>query len=297
MAKRSTSSGLGRGLGALLGEAATQVEHEGISTLPIEKVRPNQNQPRKQFDDQALADLTESVRLHGVLQPINVRLMASGYYQIISGERRWRAAREAGLDEIPVVVLEADDRKAMEYGLIENLQREDLNPMEEAKGFQTLIHDYGMTQEEVARQVGKSRPAVANAVRLLALPPELMQYVEADILSAGHARAILGLSDPEEMKAVADKVAQRQLSVRQTEDLVKQLQKAAAQEMENTAASALRSDVDYSAIAAKELADTLGRKVKITSGKRKGKLELEYYGVDDLNDLLEALHQLPRRQL
>ena len=289
------SSGLGRGLGALLGDAASQPEQEGVSTLPIEKVRPNQDQPRKQFGEQALNDLTESVRLHGVLQPINVRLMASGYYQIISGERRWRAAREAGLEEIPVVVLEADDRKAMELGLIENLQREDLNPMEEAKGFQTLIQDYGMTQEEVARQVGKSRPAVANAVRLLSLPQELIQYVEADILSPGHARAILALSDPEEMKAVADKVAQRQLSVRQTEELVKQLQRQAAQAAEEAPSPAL-PDVDYSAIAAKELADSLGRKVKIVSGKRKGKLELEYYGVEDLNDLLEALHHLPRRQ-
>ena len=229
MAKRNFSSGLGRGLGALLGDAADQPEFEGVSTLPIEKVRPNQDQPRKQFDSQALADLTESVRLHGVLQPINVRLMASGYYQIISGERRWRAAREAGLEEIPVIVLEADDRRAMELGLIENLQREDLNPMEEARGFQTLMQEYGMTQEEVARQVGKSRPAVANAVRLLALPQELAQYVEADILSAGHARALLGLTDPEEMKAVADKVAQRQLSVRQTEELVRQMQKLAGQ--------------------------------------------------------------------
>ena len=294
MAKRNTSSGLGRGLGALLGDAVNQPEHEGVTSLPIEKVRPNQDQPRKQFDDQALADLTESVRLHGILQPINVRLMASGYYQIISGERRWRAAREAGLDEIPVIVLEADDRKAMELGLIENLQREDLNPMEEAKGFQSLIQDYGLTQEEVARQVGKSRPAIANAVRLLALPKELMQYVEADILSAGHARALLALSDPEEMKAVADKVAQRQLSVRQTEELVKQLIKAGKKE-EDPPSPAL-PDVDYSAVAAKELADSLGRKVKIISGKRKGKLELEYYGVDDLNDLLEALHRLPRRE-
>lgn len=293
MAKRNTSSGLGRGLGALLGDAVTQQEHEGVTSLPIEKVRPNQDQPRKQFDDQALADLTESIRIHGILQPINVRLMSSGYYQIISGERRWRAAREAGLDEVPVIVLEADDRKAMELGLIENLQREDLNPMEEAKGFQTLIQDYGLTQEEVARQVGKSRPAIANAVRLLALPKELIQYVEADILSAGHARAILGLSDPEEMKAVADKVAQRQLSVRQTEELVKQLQR---QKRDETRPSPALPDVDYSAIAAQELADSLGRKVKITSGKRKGKLELEYYGVDDLNDLLEALHKLPRRQ-
>lgn len=292
MAKRMMASGLGRGLDALLGEAASQPEQEGVTTLPIEKVRPNQDQPRKQFHEESLADLTESVRLHGILQPINVRLMASGYYQIISGERRWRAAREAGLEEIPVIVLEADDRKAMELGLIENLQREDLNPMEEARGYQTLIQDYGMTQEEVARQVGKSRPAVANAVRLLALPKELAEYVEADILSAGHARALLGLSDPGEMKAAADKVAQRQLSVRQTEELVRQLNRNVRQEEPKAPAV---PEVDYSAAAARELKDSLGRRVKIVSGKRKGRLELEYYGVDDLNDLLEALHRLPKR--
>ncbi len=293
MSKRNFSSGLGRGLGALLGDAAEQPEFEGVSTLPLEKVRPNQDQPRKQFDSQSLAELADSIRLHGVLQPINVRLMPSGYYQIISGERRWRAAREAGLEEIPAVVLEADDRRAMELGLIENLQREDLNAMEEARGYQTLMQEYGMTQEEVARQVGKSRPAVANAVRLLALPQELAEYVEADILSAGHARALLSLGDAGQMKAVADKIAERQLSVRQTEELVRQMQRLAAQPEEDARRSP--AEVDYAAVAARDLADSLGRKVKIVSGRKKGRLELEYYGVDDLNDLLEALHRLPRR--
>lgn len=294
MAKRNVNSGLGRGLGALLGDAVTQTEHEGVTQLPIEKVAPNQDQPRKQFNAEALADLAESIRIHGILQPITVRLLSSGYYQIISGERRWRAAREAGLDQVPVIVMEADDRKVMELGLIENLQREDLNPMEEAKGYHTLITEYGLTQEEVARQVGKSRPAIANAVRLLALPKELAQYVEADIISAGHARALLSLEDPEEMKAVADKIAQRQLSVRQTEELVKQLQKQAKKQPREEKQDPLA--VDYAAVAAKELGDTLGRKVKIITGKRKGKLELEYYGVDDLNDLLEALQKLPKRE-
>ena len=293
MARRSTSSGLGRGLGALLGDAVTQTEAEGLSTLPMEKVRPNKEQPRKQFNDESLEELAESIRLHGVIQPINVRRMASGYYEIISGERRWRAAREAGLDEIPAVVLEADDRKAMELALIENLQREDLNPMEEARGFQSLMDEFGLTQEEVARQVGKSRPAVANAVRLLGLSKELAQYVEADILSAGHARAILGLNDPDQRKAVADKAAQRQLSVRQTEELVRQLN--AQQAKAETDSPAVPADVDYAAVAAKELGDTLGRRVKIVTGRKKGRLELEYYGNDDLNALLEALQSLPRR--
>ena len=287
------SSGLGRGLGALLGDAVTQTEAEGLSTLPMEKVRPNKEQPRKQFNDEALEELAESIRLHGVIQPINVRRLASGYYEIISGERRWRAAREAGLEEIPAVVIEADDRKAMELALIENLQREDLNPMEEARGYQSLMEEFGLTQEEVSRQVGKSRPAVANAVRLLGLSRELAEYVEADILSAGHARAILGLNDPEQRKAVADKVAQRQLSVRQTEELVRQLNAQQAKSQPDT--SPVPGEVDYAAVAAKELGDALGRRVKIVTGRKKGRLELEYYGSDDLNALLEALQHLPRR--
>ena len=290
MARKNNGSGLGRGLSALLGDAVAQTETEGLSTLPLEQVRPNREQPRKQFDDESLNDLTESIRLHGVIQPINVRRLSSGYYEIISGERRWRAAREAGLEDIPAVIMEADDRKAMELALIENLQREDLNPMEEARGFQSLMQEFGLTQEEVARQVGKSRPAVANAVRLLSLDPELVQYVEADILSAGHARAILGLNDPAQRKRVADKVAQRQLSVRQTEELVRQLNK-----QQSRPEPTPNRDVDYAAVAARELGDTLGRRVKIVTGRKKGRLELEYYGSEDLNDLLEALSKLPRR--
>lgn len=291
MARRSNGSGLGRGLGALLGDAVTQTEVEGLASLPMEQVRPNKDQPRKQFDDESLTDLTESIRLHGVIQPINVRRLSSGYYEIVSGERRWRAAREAGLEEIPAIVVEADDCKAMELALIENLQREDLNPMEEARGFQRLMEEYGLTQEEVARQVGKSRPAVANAVRLLTLDRELVQYVEADILSAGHARALLGLNDPKERKAVADKVAQRQLSVRQTEELVRQLNR---QPREDTQPRSV-GEVDYAAVAARELGETLGRRVKIINGRKKGRLELEFYGGEDLNDLLDALSRLPKR--
>ena len=169
MAKGTRDSGLGRGLSALLGEAALEPEQQGVTQLPIEKVQPNAAQPRKFFAPESISDLADSIRIHGILQPISVRLLASGYYQIISGERRWRAAREAGVSEVPVLIVEADDKKAMELGLIENLQREDLNPMEEALGYQTLISEYGMTQEAVARQVGKSRPAIANALRLLNL--------------------------------------------------------------------------------------------------------------------------------
>ena len=292
MAKGTRDSGLGRGLSALLGEAALEPEQQGVTRLPIEKVQPNGAQPRKFFPPESISDLADSIRIHGILQPISVRLMASGYYQIISGERRWRAAREAGIDQVPVIVLEADDRKAMELGLIENLQREDLNPMEEALGFQALISDYGLTQEEVARQVGKSRPAVANALRLLGLPEDLKALVEDNRLTAGHARAILSLSDEDTRWALAQQIMDKALSVRQAEEVAKKLNRAKKPaplpEKDPT-------EVDYAALAALDLGKQLGRKVKIVSGKRKGRLELEYYGVDDLNDLLDALKALPAR--
>ncbi len=285
-------SGLGRGLSALLGEAALEPEQQGVTRLPIEKVQPNGSQPRKCFDPESISDLADSIRIHGILQPISVRLMASGYYQIISGERRWRAAREAGISEVPVLVVEADDRKAMELGLIENLQREDLNPMEEALGFQTLIAEYGMTQEEVARQVGKSRPAVANALRLLGLPEDLKALVEDNRITAGHARAILSLSDEDARWALAQQIMDKALSVRQAEEVAKKMnrvKKVTPQPEKDP------TEVDYAALAAQDLGKQLGRKVKIVSGKRKGRLELEYYGVDDLNDLLDALKALPTR--
>lgn len=292
MAKGTRDSGLGRGLSALLGEAALEPEHQGVTKLPIEKVQPNGAQPRKFFSSESISDLADSIRTHGILQPISVRLMASGYYQIISGERRWRAAREAGLAEVPVLVLEADDRKSMELGLIENLQREDLNPMEEALGFQTLISEYGLTQEEVAQQVAKSRPAIANALRLLGLPEDLKALVEENRLTAGHARAILSLTNEDARWALAQQIMDHSLSVRQAEEVAKKLnrtKKPASLPEKKT------NEVDYAALAALELGKSLGRKVKIISGKRKGRLELEYYGVDDLNDLLDALKALPTR--
>lgn len=285
-------SGLGRGLGALLGEAALVPEQQGVTQLSIEKVQPNGAQPRKLFPPETISDLADSIRVHGILQPILVRLMASGYYQIISGERRWRAAREAGLREVPVLVIEADDRKAMELGLIENLQREDLNPMEEALGFQTLIDDYGLTQEEVARRVGKSRPAVANALRLLTLPEDLKALVEDGRLTAGHARAVLSLPGEEARWALVEQIMEKSLSVRQAEEAARRLARG-----QKTPPPAEKSplEVDYAAIAARDLGDRLGRRVKIVTGKRKGRLELEYYGMDDLNDLLDALKGLPAR--
>ena len=293
MAKRKTEMGLGRGLNALLGDPDLTAGGEGSVSLPISQVEPGLNQPRKRFEPEALADLAESIRIHGIIQPLTVRRLASGYYQIIAGERRWRAAKQAGLDEVPAVIIEADDRKVMELGLIENLQREDLNPAEEARGFQTLMEEYGLTQEQVADRMGKSRPAIANTLRLLALPEDLLTLVEEGTLSAGHARAILGAPTAELQREAAKQVVSRGLSVRQTEQLVKQLTRP-AKEPKPQKPDPL--GVDYAAVAAKELGDKLGRRVKIVTGRRKGRLELEYYGVDDLNGLLEELSRLNRRQ-
>ena len=293
MAKKR-ESGLGRGLDALMGGGPSslleQSEGSGITTLPIAKVEANASQPRKQFDPDALSDLAESIATHGILQPITVRRLPSGYYQIISGERRWRAARQAGLNEVPVLVIEADDRKVMELSLIENLQREDLNPMEEAAGFQKLMADFGLTQEECAERVGKSRPAVANALRLLSLSPAVLELVKDGALSAGHARALLPVKDEAQQLSIAQKVMALGLSVRQTEALCKKLSKQAQP------AKPQPPQVDYLAECEKELTAGLGRKVRIVSGKRKGRIELEYYGQDDLQQLYDALHTIRKKE-
>lgn len=276
-------SGLGRGLGALLGDDVLSTERSGTFTLPISQVESCSSQPRKSFDEASLAELADSIRRHGIIQPLTVRKLASGYYQIIAGERRWRAARLAGLSEVPVVVIEADDRKAAELAMIENLQREDLNPMEEAMGFHTLIETYHMTQEEAAQSVGKSRSAVANALRLLGLTPAVKAMVERGDLSAGHARALLPLS-PALQETAANAVCSGGLSVRQTEALAKRL----AAEKKEPAPKA-SAGPDYAAEAQRDLSSRLGRGVRIVTGRKKGRVELEYYGIDDLNDLLEAL--------
>lgn len=282
--------GLGRGLGALLGDAALQSQEGGSLSLPISQVEPGLKQPRKRFDEESLQDLADSIRTHGVIQPLTVRRLASGYYQIIAGERRWRAAKIAGLTEIPAVIIEADDRKVMELGLIENLQREDLNPVEEANGYKVLMDEYGLTQEEVAQRVGKSRPAVANALRLLALPDPVHQLLEEGKLSAGHARAILAAPTGELQKKLAQKVIAEDLSVRQTEALAKRL---AAGEKEPPSPPPGPDLTIYLRAAEKSLAARFGRKVSIISGKKKGKIELEYYNPEDLNTLLDLLEQLP----
>ena len=193
----AAKKGLGTGLDVLFGESIKEEKPpEGVSKLPIAKVEPRDNQPRSVFDEEALAELAESIREYGVIQPVTVRQLPSGYYQLIAGERRWRAARLAGLTEIPAQIIEADDRLTTELALVENLQREDLNPVEEAQGYRTLMEEYGLTQDEAAQRVGKSRPAVANALRLLSLAPEVLQFVEQGLLSAGHARALVPIERP-----------------------------------------------------------------------------------------------------
>ena len=276
-------SGLGRGLGALLGDDVLKTETTGALSVPISQVESCSSQPRKYFDEAALADLAASIREHGIIQPLTVRKLSSGYYQIIAGERRWRAARIAGLSEVPVIVMEADDRKAAELAMIENLQREDLNPMEEAAGYQTLVETYHMTQEEAAKRVGKSRSAVANSMRLLSLSPAVRKLVEDGSLSAGHARALLTLN-PSMQESTARSIIAGGLSVRQTEALVERL--TAEKKPVRTPDP---HEVDYVAEAQRELTAQMGRGVKIVTGRKKGRVELEYYGMDDLNDLLEAL--------
>jgi len=280
----ASQKGLGKGLGALMGDFMDEpVSKSPYQMLPLHKVEPNANQPRQDFDEEELASLAESITTHGIVQPLTVREIDGGYYQIIAGERRWRAARLAGLSEVPAVIIEADDKKTMELALIENLQRQDLNPVEEALGYQNLMQDYGLTQEEAAKRVGKSRPAVANALRLLALSPSVLEQVRSGQLSAGHARALLALKTEKAQKDAAQKVIALGLSVRQTELLCKNLSKEPAPAAEPT----LR--VDYIAECEKSLSHHLGRGVKIVSGKRKGRFELEFYGQEDLQTLLDAL--------
>ena len=281
--------GLGRGLGALIDDFSAAEETGGVTVLPLQKVEPNPNQPRKYFDEEELQALADSIAAHGLLQPLAVRDMGGGFYQIIAGERRWRAARLAGLSEVPVVVVEADDRTVMELALVENLQLQDLNPMEEAEGYRSLMQDYGLTQEEAANRVGKSRPAVANALRLLALPEEVRQLVVEGTLSAGHARAVLSLPDARLQKAAAQRILALRLSVRQAETMCKRM----AQEQPPAEETPKKSvAVDYVGECEKLLTRRLGRKVRIVCGKRKGRFELDFYGQDDLQRLYEALQEL-----
>ena len=285
----ASQKGLGRGLGALLGDFDQEPQgNTPDQLLPIYKVEPNPGQPRQDFDETELQSLSESIATHGIIQPLTVRETGNGYYQIIAGERRWRAARLAGLTEVPAVVIEADDKKTMELALIENLQRQDLNPVEEALGYQSLMTEYGLTQEETSERVGKSRSAVANTLRLLNLSPAVLDKVRAGELSPGHARAVLSLKTEKQQKEAAQKILALGLSVRQAELLCKNMTREPKPEKEVTLA------VDYISECEKQLSKHLGRGVRIKGGKRKGRFELEYYGQEDLQILLDALMNMKK---
>lgn len=292
---KDKKKGLGTGLEALFTEDLTLEENreraeKEVTELPVMKIEPRQDQPRRRFDEEALEDLADSIAKHGVIQPITVRPQESGYYQIIAGERRWRAARKAGLETVPVHILTVDEQKAMEMALVENLQREDLNPIEEAQGYEVLQQTYGMTQEEVAQSVGKSRPAIANSMRLLMLSEDVRRLVEEGELSAGHARALLPLEHPDVQMNVAQTIIAKKLSVRRAEALVDSLLKAPEPVPEKDG-----NAVDYLGECARSLENALGRRVRMQQGRKSGRIELEYYDADDREALIEALRKLPKR--
>ena len=289
MGEKASRKGLGTGLGALFGDDIYAEEDSQVLTLPISKVEPRSDQPRRAFDMDALEELADSIRQYGLIQPITVRKLPTGYYQIIAGERRWRAARMAELSDVPVRVIEADDRRAAELALVENLQREDLNPMEEARGFKKLMDEYGLTQEEAASAVGKSRPAIANSLRLLGLSTGVMELVEAGELSAGHARALIPIADPERQLSAAMRVVSEGLSVRQTEALAARLKKQAEEIYIPELDEGNEIKIDYLEIVRHELEKSLARKVKISEGRKRGKIEIEFYGADDREALIKAL--------
>ena len=283
------TKGAGKGLGAVFGESASGSVLSDFDYVPIQLVEPKQDQPRSLFEQTKIDELADSIREHGVLLPLTVRAIDGGYYQIIAGERRWRAARAAGLLEIPIRVVIADDKKALELALVENLQREDLSPIEEARGFKALMDEFGLTQEDVAQRVSKSRPTVANTLRLLALPDAILESVISGELSAGSARALLALGDEALMLSAAKTIIEENLSVREVETLVKRLLKGKSGQGTADSEEPPGIQVDYIKEAQNTLTATLGRRVTIKAGKDKGKIELEYYGQDDFDELFDEL--------
>ena len=278
MAKQS---GLGKGLGALMLENNTD-SMVSTSTLNINEIIPNKDQPRKTFDEEALQELADSIRQHGVLQPLLVRPLPTGAYQLVAGERRWRASRIAELKEVPVIIKELSDNEAMEIAIIENLQREDLNPIEEAEGLQALIDKCGYTQEEVAVSVGKSRPAITNSLRLLKLPQEVRDMAKDGVISAGHARALLAFDNQPMMIECAKQIVPKKLTVRDVEKMAKR--PARASEPKRTQ----RRDSFYDEVEL-SLSEALGTKVKVYNGRSKGTLEIEFYTLDDLKNIANAI--------
>ena len=281
--------GLGTGLAALFADADIMQDDAPLKMVAIEKIEPRSDQPRKIFDEESLSVLAESISRFGLIQPITVRELEIVYYQIVAGERRWRASRMAGLSELPVRIVDADDIRTAQLALVENLQREDLNPIEEAEGFKKLIDEFSMTQEEAAKSVGRSRPAVANALRLLTLSPKVLALVSDGSLSAGHARALLSIADPEQQALAAESVIKKGLSVRKTEQLAAALVKN-KQQPDPIPSRELK--VDYAAEVSRSLTESLGRRVTLKEGRTGGKIELQYYGDDDRESLIELLYKL-----
>lgn len=279
MAKKQ--SGLGKGLGMLMLENTVEATSPN-QTLPINEIVPNKEQPRKTFDEGALQELADSITQHGVLQPLLVRPLTTGGYQLIAGERRWRASRIAGLKEVPVIIRELSDTEAMEIAIIENLQREDLNPIEEAEGLQSLIDKCNYTQEQVAVSVGKSRPAIANSLRLLRLPEDVRQMTKRGEISAGHARALLAFDNPVIMQEIANKIVSDKLTVRDIERLAKRPLTDRKQK------SKPRRDSFYDEVEL-SLSEALGTRVKVYNGRSKGTLEIEFYTLDDLKNIANRI--------
>lgn len=279
--------GLGRGLDALFADNSVEESSSASAVkLSLNEIEPNKDQPRKTFDEKALAELADSIAQHGVIQPLLVRPMPDGSYQLVAGERRWRAARRAGLSEVPVVIREMSDSEMMELALIENLQREDLNPIEEAEGLQQLIDTYGLTQETAAARVGRSRPAIANALRLLSLPAPILELTREGKISAGHARALLSLGDEEKMVEIADLILKKEISVREVERLAK----AAAKEKAQKEKPISRRDTFYDEVEL-ALTNSLGRRIKVNVNKKenRGTIEIEFFDQKDLSDISRLL--------
>lgn len=283
MASKNRKSGLGKGLSSLFEDNNT-ISEEPVSTLRLSEIEPNREQPRKDFDENALAELADSIRQHGVIQPLMVRPMPDGTYQLVAGERRWRASRMAGLTEVPVVIRELSDEQTMELALIENLQREDLNPIEEALGYRALMDNFDMTQEKVAASVGKSRPVIANSLRLLKLPQSVVNMVRSSQISSGHARALLALDDEEKIVKLADKIVSDSLTVRDIEKIAQQKGKTDAANAEKPFVRDTFFDEVQIA-----LEEHLQRKIKISHRGSKGSVTIEFLSKDELTELANKL--------
>lgn len=289
MSKPKTT-GLGRGLDAIFGENSPPAKSDGVIMMRVSDIEPRPGQPRKDFDQDAMAQLAESIATHGLIQPVVVRPEENGFYQIVAGERRWRASKMAGLTEIPVVIVDADDRKAAELALIENIQREDLNPIEEAEAYRALVEEHNMTQEEISKQVSKSRSAIANALRLLELPVDVIEMVRKNELSAGHARALLGLRDPAKISELARAAVTKGMSVRVLEQTVRAINSAGSEAKEKAEKEQKTSvKVDYIRALQNKMTSVLGRKVRIHSSGKNKKIEIHYSDNDDLSQIIKLL--------